>query len=62
MKFQSEEKKTNFIKKVQENRGKLPGLDEILRLLKEGWTQTQIAIKFGVSRQSVNKALDKLKI
>jgi DNA-binding transcriptional regulator LsrR (DeoR family) len=39
---------------------KLPSVETIKALLKVGMTQSQIAIKYGVSRQAVSKLLIKV--
>ncbi len=39
--------------------GILPSFEEILAMLKKGITQSQIAQKYGVSRQAVNNKLKK---
>lgn len=59
MKFSSEAQKKKFVKKVQAQKGKLPEFDEIVKLLKQGMKQSQIAKKYGVSRQSVNNKIKK---
>lgn len=57
MKFLSDAHKDEFVKKVQKNKGKLIDIKEILALLKKGMTQTQIAEIYGVTRQSISKAV-----
>lgn len=59
MKFLDEKDKENFVKKVQENKGKLKNIEEILEFLEKGMTRTQIASHFGVSKQSISKLLIK---
>lgn len=59
MKFLSEEEKNKFTEKVMKNRGKLMNRDEILNLIAKGLTQTEIAMRYGVSRQSISKLLKK---
>lgn len=59
MKFKNSVAKDKFVEKVQSNRGKLPSVEEMVKMINRGITQTEIGLRYGVSRQSVCNALKK---
>jgi len=62
MKTKTLEEKRIILKKIQENKGKLPNLMTIVNLIKNGMSQNEIALKYGVSRQGVNNVLRRYEI